>query len=179
VNRNQREPVIGLAMVGETKGYRVILTMPEDIECCETHDSFEGIWCGNVLTPEATPWLASIMLQEDYRCTTDYSCRNSSAPIGKYRRAFAGLPRTHKGRSCGDRHTSRRACRGIGTGGTVTGRERSRRRSGMRYSPVEPAESPVFSGGKSLTHRIQGIGRRLYPQVFNKNGVDRDSNRPL
>jgi cysteine synthase A len=63
---------------------------------------------------------------------------------------------------------------GIGTGGTVTGTGEVLKKelSDLKIFAVEPAESPVFSGGKPAPHRLQGIGAGFIPQVFNRSVVD-------
>ena len=64
---------------------------------------------------------------------------------------------------------------GVGTGGTVTGVGEILKRqiSTVQIVAVEPATSPVLSGGKAGPHRIQGIGAGFVPKVLNREVVDR------
>src|SRR4029079_2912584 len=64
---------------------------------------------------------------------------------------------------------------GVGTGGTATGTGEILKQKirALRLFAVEPADSPVFSGGRAGPHKIQGIGAGFIPDVFNRNVVDR------
>ena len=64
---------------------------------------------------------------------------------------------------------------GVGTGGTATGAGEivKQKIESLKLFAVEPAESPVFSGGKAGPHKIQGIGAGFIPEVFNRRVVDR------
>ena len=63
---------------------------------------------------------------------------------------------------------------GVGTGGTITGIGEviKARKPGFKVVAVEPADSPVLSGGQAGPHKIQGIGAGFVPQVLNKDVID-------
>ncbi len=64
---------------------------------------------------------------------------------------------------------------GVGTGGTATGAGEviKQKIKSLKLFAVEPADSPVFSGGRAGPHKIQGIGAGFIPQIFNRKVVDR------
>src|SRR5215831_3257317 len=64
---------------------------------------------------------------------------------------------------------------GVGTGGTATGTGEAikQKLDSVKVFAVEPADSPVFSGGKAGPHKIQGIGAGFIPEIFNRKVVDR------
>jgi cysteine synthase A len=163
---------IGLAMVGASKGYRVILTMPEDMSV-ERMTLLKAYGAEIILTPRGDAMAGAITAAEkilaahpDYFMPQQFS--NPANPA-VHRRTTAKeiLDVVGSGLDA--------LIVGIGTGGTVTGTGEILKKEipGLKVFAVEPAESPVFSGGKPGPHRIQGIGAGFIPQVFNRNVVDR------
>jgi len=163
---------IGLAMVGAAKGYRVILTMPEDMST-ERMTLLKAYGAEIILTPRGDAMAGAISAAEkilaahpDYFMPQQF--RNPANP-DMHRRTTAKEILT----ATGSRLDA--LIVGIGTGGTVTGTGEILKKElpGLKIYAVEPAESPVFSGGKPGPHRIQGIGAGFIPQVFNRNVVDK------
>jgi cysteine synthase A len=163
---------IGLAMVGASKGYRVILTMPEDMSM-ERMTLLKAYGAEIILTPRGDAMAGAITAAEkilaahpDYFMPQQFS--NPANPA-VHRRTTAKEILDVVGSSLDALIV------GIGTGGTVTGTGEILKKEipGLKVFAVEPAESPVFSGGKPGPHRIQGIGAGFIPQVFNKSVVDR------
>jgi cysteine synthase A len=162
---------IGLAMVGASKGYRVILTMPEDMSM-ERMTLLKAYGAELILTPRGDAMAGAITAAEkilaahpDYFMPQQFS--NPANPA-MHRRTTAKEILEVVGTSLDALVV------GIGTGGTVTGTGEilNEEIPGLKVFAVEPAESPVFSGGKPGPHRIQGIGAGFIPQVFNRNVVD-------
>ena len=163
---------IGLAMVGASKGYRVILTMPEDMSM-ERMTLLKAYGAEIILTPRGDAMAGAITAAEkilaahpEYFMPQQFS--NPANPA-MHRRTTAKEIIDVVGPSLDALIV------GIGTGGTVTGTGEILKKEipGLKVFAVEPAESPVFSGGKPGPHRIQGIGAGFIPQVFNRNVVDR------
>jgi cysteine synthase A len=163
---------IGLAMVGASKGYRVILTMPEDMSM-ERMTLLKAYGAEIILTPRGDAMAGAITAAEkilaahpEYFMPQQFS--NPANPA-MHRRTTAKEILDVVGPSLDALIV------GIGTGGTVTGTGEILKKEipGLKVFAVEPAESPVFSGGKPGPHRIQGIGAGFIPQVFNRSVVDR------
>jgi cysteine synthase A len=163
---------IGLAMVGASKGYRVILTMPEDMSM-ERMTLLKAYGAEIILTPRGDAMAGAIAAAEkilaahpDYFMPQQFS--NPANPeVHRRTTAKEILDIVGPGLDA--------LIVGIGTGGTVTGTGEILKKEipGLKVFAVEPAESPVFSGGKPGPHRIQGIGAGFIPQVFNRSVVDR------
>ena len=162
---------IGLAMVGASKGYRVILTMPEDMSI-ERMTLLKAYGAEIVLTPRGDAMAGAITAAEkilaahpDYFMPQQF--RNPANPE-MHRRTTAKEILAVVGTALDALIV------GIGTGGTVTGTGEILKKEipGLKVFAVEPAESPVFSGGKPGPHRIQGIGAGFIPEVFNRKVVD-------
>jgi len=162
---------IGLAMVGAAKGYRVILTMPEDMSQ-ERINLLKAYGAEIVLTPRGDFMQGAITAAEkilaahpDYFMPQQF--RNPANPEIHRRTTAKEILAALGGRLDG-------LVVGIGTGGTATGTGEVLKKevADLKIFAVEPAESPVFSGGKPGPHRLQGIGAGFIPQVFNRTVVD-------
>ena len=163
---------IGLAMVGAAKGYRVILTMPEDMST-ERMNLLKAYGARLVLTPREEFMQGAInaaekILQEHPDYFMPQQFRNPSNP-DIHRRTTAREILDVLGTKLDALVV------GIGTGGTATGAGEILKAEipGMKLYAVEPAESPFFSGGKPGAHKIQGIGAGFMPQILNREVVDR------
>jgi cysteine synthase A len=163
---------IGLAMVGAAKGYKVILTMPDDYSV-ERMNLLRAYGAQVVLTPRAEAMQGAIdKAEEIIRDHPDYfmpqQFRNPANPeIHRLTTAKEIL------QQLGEKLDAMVV--GLGTGGTATGAGEivKDRIKSLKVFAVEPAESPVFSGGRAGPHKIQGIGAGFIPEVFNQNIVDR------
>jgi cysteine synthase A len=162
---------IGLALVAASRGYRVILTMPEDMSS-ERINLLRAYGAQIVLTPREQFMQGAIAAAEKIiRENPDYfmpqQFRNPANPEA-HRKTTANEILSAIGKNLDVLVV------GIGTGGTVTGTGESLKKEipSLKVYAVEPAESPFFSTGKAGPHRIQGIGAGFVPQIFNRNVVD-------
>jgi cysteine synthase A len=163
---------IGLAMVAASRGYRVILTMPEDMST-ERMNLLKAYGAQLVLTPREEFMQGAINAAEKIlREHPDYfmpqQFRNPANPDVHRRTTAKEILAV-----LGSRLDA--LVVGIGTGGTVTGAGETLKKDlpELKIHAVEPAESPFFSGGKPGPHKIQGIGAGFMPQIFNREVVDR------
>src|SRR6266436_1604159 len=163
---------IGLAMVAAAKGYKVILTMPEEYSV-ERITLLRAYGAQVVLTPRDQAMQGAIDKAEELvRQNPDYFMPQqfrypANAEIHRKTTAKEILE------GCGEKLDA--LVVGIGTGGTATGTGEivKQKIKSLRLFAVEPAESPIFSGGKAGPHKIQGIGAGFIPEVFNRKVVDR------
>jgi cysteine synthase A len=163
---------IGLAMVAAAKGYRVILTMPEDMSS-ERMNLLRAYGAQIVLTPREQFMQGAIaaaekIVRENPEYFMPQQFRNPANPDA-HRKTTANEILGVIGKRLDVLVV------GIGTGGTVTGTGEALKKEipELKVHAVEPAESPFFSTGKSAPHRIQGIGAGFMPQIFNREVVDR------
>jgi cysteine synthase len=163
---------IGLAMVGAAKGYKVILTMPDDYSA-ERMNLLRAYGAKVVLTPRAEAMQGAINKAEEI-------VRENPGYFMPQQFKNPANPEIHRVTTAkeilevvGDRLDA--LVIGVGTGGTATGAGEvlKQRIKSLKVVAVEPAESPVFSGGKPGPHKIQGIGAGFIPDVFNPEVVDR------
>lgn len=162
---------VGLAFVAAVKGYRLILTMPESMSI-ERRKLLKKFGAELVLTPAAQGMKGAISqaqgIADEYgkafipqqfnnpanpsihRCTTAQEIWNDTDGIVD---VFVA---------------------GVGTGGTITGvgEELKLKNPNVKIIAVEPLDSPVISGGKAGSHKIQGIGAGFIPPNLNTQVID-------
>lgn len=161
---------IGLALVGAVKGYKVILVMPESMSE-ERKRLLKAYGAELILTPLEEGMAGSVARAEELLAENpDYfmpsQFENPANPEAHMkttaRELLAELNRIDA------------LVAGVGTGGTLTGTARilKERFPKMLVFAVEPADSPVLSGGKSGPHMIQGIGAGFIPTVLERDLID-------
>lgn len=163
---------VGLALVSALKGYRLILTMPETMSI-ERRRLVAAYGARVELTPGAEGMAGAIAraraLQEEIPGSVILQqFENPANPERHYRTTGDEIWRDTDGRV--DLFVA-----GVGTGGTVSGvgRRLKELNPAVEIIGVEPASSPVLSGGKPGPHRIQGIGAGFVPANFDPTVVDR------
>lgn len=163
---------VGLALVSALKGYRLILTMPETMSI-ERRRLVAAYGAQVVLTPGAEGMTGAIDRARELREEIPGSVilqqfENPDNPQQHYRTTGDEIWRDTDGRV--DLFVA-----GVGTGGTVsgTGRRLKELNPEVEIVAVEPASSPVLSGGASGPHRIQGIGAGFVPGNYDAQVVDR------
>lgn len=162
---------IGLAMVCAAKGYQCIIVMPETMSL-ERRYILESFGAKVVLTPGIDGMIGSIRKAEEIVRTT---------PDAFIPQQFINPanPEIHRQTTAEEiwRQTDGEVdivVATIGTGGTITGvgEVLKKRKPSVRIIGVEPAASPVLSGGQPGPHRIQGIGAGFVPEVLNLSVLD-------
>ena len=162
---------IALAFVAASRGYRLILTMPDTMSV-ERRQLLEIFGAELVLTPGAEGMKGAIRKAEELEATIPGALmlQQFNNPAN---------PEIHRRTTAEEiwNDTDGQAdilVAGVGTGGTITGigEVLKARKPGFRVIAVEPADSPVLSGGQAGPHKIQGIGAGFVPQVLNKAVID-------
>jgi len=162
---------IALAFVAAARGYRLVLTMPETMSV-ERRNLLRALGAELVLTPgekgmpgaiaraaevaAGTPE-AVILQQFENPANPDVHRRTTAEEIWADTDGEVDL-----------------VVAGVGTGGSITGIAEvlKERRPGFRAVAVEPADSPILSGGEPGPHKIQGIGAGFVPGVLNRDIID-------
>ncbi len=162
---------IGLALVCAVKGYRLILTMPESMSI-ERRQIFTAYGAELILTPAERGMLGALEKAEEiYLKNRDYfmpqQFENPANPDAH--RKTTALEIINDLGGVPDAFVA-----GVGTGGTITGVGEvfKERRRDVLIVAVEPAGSPVLSGGNPGRHRIAGIGAGFFPGVLNTKIYD-------
>lgn len=162
---------IGLAMVAAVKGYRLILTMPEDMSA-ERRKLVGRFGAEVILTPAIEGMSGAVYAAEslvaqhpDYFMPQQFM--NQANPTIHRRTTAQEILKATDGQI--DAFVA-----GVGTGGTITGVGEVLKREvpGVQVIAVEPARSPVLQGGRARPHGIQGIGASFVPGVLNMEVVD-------
>jgi cysteine synthase A len=162
---------IGLAMVCAVKGYKLILTMPEDMSV-ERRRLLTRYGAQLVLTPaiegmSGAVYAAQELCEKDKKCFMPQQFNNGANPDVHRRTTAREILDATEGRI--DAFVA-----AVGTGGTVTGVGEVLKQGlpEVRVIAVEPARSPVLQGGKAGLTQIQGIGAGFVPGVLNKEVYD-------
>ena len=163
---------VGLAWIGRLKGYHVILTMPETMSV-ERRNLLAAYGAELVLTPGSEGMKGAIAKAEQLCAETPNAVilgqfTNPANPAIHY--ATTGQEIWED--TCGQVDVF---IAGVGTGGTVSGVGRALKEKNMlvEITAVEPASSPVLSGGKPGPHKIQGIGANFIPDTYQAGYIDR------
>ncbi len=163
---------IGLAMVAAAKGYRVVLTMPEDMSM-ERRRLLSRLGADLVLTPALEGMTGAVLAAEELVAQhpgyfMPQQFENPANPEVHRRTTAQEILGATQGMI--DAFVA-----GVGTGGTITGvgEVLKERNAGIQVIAVEPARSPVLQGGRASLHAIQGIGASFVPGVLNTAIIDR------
>jgi len=161
---------IGLAMVAAVKGYRLKLTMPETMSM-ERRKILKAFGAELVLTEGAKGMKGAIAKAEELAKEDPH----------------VFIPQQFKNKANVKAHMETTAqeilkevgsfdafVAGVGTGGTITGVATAAKKKlpNAKFIAVEPADSPVLSGGQPGPHKIQGIGAGFVPDIYGKELVD-------
>jgi cysteine synthase len=162
---------IGLAFVGAIRGYRVILVMPDTMSM-ERRVVLKALGAELVLTPGPKGIGASFKKAEEIAAATPNAVilqqfENPANP--RIHRETTGPEIWDDTDGKVDIFVS-----GVGTGGTLTGAGEflKSKKKDLKIVAVEPADSPILSGGMHKPHKIQGIGTGFVPQILDTKLID-------
>ncbi|RDY27542.1 cysteine synthase A [Romboutsia weinsteinii] len=161
---------IALAMVGQLKGYKVIIIMPETMSA-ERRQLVKAYGAELILTDGKNGMQGAInkaeeLLKENYNYKSLKQFENKDNPYSHYKTTAKEIYNDIK-------DIDIFVC-GVGTGGTLSGIAKylKSQNTGIKIIAVEPSNSPIISQNKSGTHKIQGIGAGFVPDNYDASLVD-------
>ncbi len=163
---------IGLAFVAASKGYRLLLTMPDTMSI-ERQNLLKALGAELILTPGAQGMKGAIAKADELVATMQHAIRLQQF-------ADPANPSIHERTTALEIWEATKGevdvvVAGIGTGGTISGIGRGLKalRSDIEVIGVEPVDSPVITTGVAGPHKIQGIGAGFIPSNYHADVVDR------
>lgn len=162
---------IALALVAASKGYKIILTMPDTMSV-ERRSLLKALGAELVLTPGHEGMGGAIRKAEELKPVT-------SGAVVLQQFLNPSNPKMHREITAKEIWNDTYGkvdifVGGVGTGGTVSGVGQALKKLNpqIKIIAVEPFDSPVLSGGKSGPHKIQGIGAGFVPEIYDPTVVD-------
>ncbi len=162
---------IALALVAASKGYKIILTMPDTMSV-ERRSLLKALGAELVLTPGHEGMGGAIRKAEELKSVT-------SGAVVLQQFLNPSNPKMHRETTAKEiwNDTNGKVdifVGGVGTGGTISGVGQALKKLNpqVKIIAVEPFDSPVLSGGKSGPHKIQGIGAGFVPEIYDPTVVD-------
>ncbi|MBK2259495.1 cysteine synthase A [Francisella philomiragia] len=162
---------IGLSFIAAAKGYELIITMPESVSV-ERRKLIQHFGAKLILTPAAEGMAGAIAEANDLLKEL-----NDGVILGQF--TNPANPQAHRNTTALEvwQDTDGEVdilVAGVGTGGTITGIAEvlKQKKPTIKIVAVEPKSSPVLSGGKPGSHKIQGIGAGFIPEILNTSIID-------